>query len=104
MRRRPRGGGAAAFLTVVSVLVLGSKVDPVLQQHGADGGQVLLGGQMQRRLPVFGQLVDSGSSQQLRAKHNSSVRRKVHQNLTDRALRPNRGARKTARAVPGCGQ
>lgn len=58
---------AAAALTVVSILVLGGEVYPVLQQHGADGGQVLLGSQMQRCLPMFGQLIYFSSGQQLKA-------------------------------------
>lgn len=85
--------GAAAPLTVVPVLVLGSKVEPVLQQHGADGGQVLLGGQMQRGLPVFGQLVNFGSGQQLRAETRVKA-----------GGREEPGARGRSTLVPGCGQ
>lgn len=64
---------SASALTVVPILVLSSKVHPVLQQHGADGGQVLLGGQMQRCLPMLGQLVYFGSRQQLQAE-NAAVK------------------------------
>lgn len=68
------GSVAATALTVVSIFVLGCEVYPVLQQHGADGGQVLLGGQVQRCLPMFGQLIYFGSGQQLEAETNQLKR------------------------------
>ena len=58
--------------TIIAILILSSEVDSILQQHRADGGQVLLGGQVQRSLPVFGQLVHFGSGKQLEDKNSIS--------------------------------
>lgn len=58
-------GWVTRALTVVAVLVDGGEVDGILQQHGADGGHILLGSQVQRSLPVFGQLVHFGAGQEL---------------------------------------
>lgn len=78
-KQRSTAGRSAGALTVVSILVLGGEVYPVLQQHGADGGQVLLGGQVQRCLPVFGQLIYFGSGQQLEAEtHHANMCRASH--------------------------
>ena len=53
------------MVTITAVLVSGGEVHPVLQQHGADGSEVLLGGEVQSRLSVFCQCVHLGPSQQL---------------------------------------
>ena len=57
------------MVTVTAVLVSGGEVHSILQQHGADGSQVLLGCEVQSRLSVFGQLVHLGPSQQLQQVH-----------------------------------
>lgn len=51
--------------TVISILIHSSKVHCVLQEDRADGGQVLLGGEMEGRLAMLRQLIHSGSCKKL---------------------------------------
>lgn len=46
--------GEGLGFTIISILIHSSKVHSILQEDGADGGQVLLGSEMEGSLAVLG--------------------------------------------------
>lgn len=59
------GHRGALATTIIPILIQSSEVHRILQEDGADGGQVLLGGEMEGGLAVLCQLIHFGPCKKL---------------------------------------